>query len=54
MRKLNAALDELGNFMERPLSEEFHKQYENDFDEPFALDNRGFWEKVLDINIFLS
>lgn len=54
MRKVKDALDKLNNFMERSLSDEFLKQYEDDYEEPYALDNRGFWEQVLEIKIFLS
>lgn len=54
MRKINSALEKLQSFMESALSEEFYNQYDNAYDEPFALDNRSFWEEVLGINIFLS
>lgn len=54
MRKIKGAIDELEYFMERNLSNEFHIQYDEDYDEPLALDNRSFWENVLDIKIILN
>jgi len=54
MKKIQQALEKISSFLSKTLSEEFHEQYEQEFEAPISLSNKLFWEEVLDLTIYIA
>ena len=55
MKSINIALDKLKTFMNGgDLSDEFFDEYEEKYDAPMELQNKLFWEQVLNVDICFS
>lgn len=47
MSKIKKALDDLSQFLKSPLTDDFDKEYENEYDAPLDINNLSFWKDVL-------
>jgi hypothetical protein len=54
MKKIELLLCKLSSYMSQDLSSEFFEQYEDEYEAPFSLTNKIFWENVLDLNLYFS
>lgn len=51
MRNISNALDKVSSFMDSKLDHDFYDLYEESFDSPLELKNKGFWEEVFEASI---
>lgn len=51
MKKIYDALDKISKFMGSNLHSDFHQIYEEEYDSPFDIRNKGFWEEAFEANI---
>jgi hypothetical protein len=51
MGKISDALDKVSVFMNSKLNSDFYQTYEEEYDSPFDLKNKGFWEEAFEANI---
>ncbi|RTY89639.1 toll/interleukin-1 receptor domain-containing protein [Flavobacterium sp. GT3R68] len=51
MQKINDALDSVSTFINSDLDNNFHEAYEEEFDSPLEIKNKGFWEEVFEAKI---
>lgn len=54
MKKIELALEKISTFLSKSLTEEFHEQYEEEYNAPISLTNKLFWEEVLDLTIYIT
>lgn len=51
MRKISDALDKVSTFIVSELDNDFYELYENEFDSPMEIKNKGFWEEAFEASI---
>lgn len=54
MMELEKALDNLRTFIGSDLTEDFIGYYEENYNAPFDIGNKKFWEEVLDVDVYFS
>jgi len=51
MGKISDALNKVSAFINSKLKSDFYQTYEEEYDSPFDLKNKGFWEEAFEANI---